>query len=445
MTRGVAVVVVVGSLSAGIVAHAQTGAPGSQGQQASRFVDPVAGLSLEQAVAQALEQEPSLRAARAEVDVARGMRVQAGLRPNPTASFVHQTEPAGTDAQTRVEVEWPLDLFRKSGRVAVAERELEATELAISDHERLLAADVRVKYGQVAVAVRELAVTDELVAAPSQQHSLVIARVDQGATPPLERDLLSVELQRLESERVLQAGRVEQALLDLKRLLGLAADAPLVVRNTLEDLVQREATLPPTSSDSTAAVAARPDVREAQARVQVAEARIERARRDGRFDVSLFGMYMQMDAGFPQRGFTEAGGLERVRGFFHYVAGGAMVTMPLRNRNQGEVLAAQAQRAGAGAQLDATRLSAQTEIAAARARDDHALRAVAVYGSETRTLAKRNLDVVAQTYELGRMTLFEVLAEQRRYLDFERAYTNVLREAYDARQSLRRALGFVRE
>lgn len=443
MTRRVAVVVVIASLSAGIVAHAQTGPPAPQGQQASRYVDPVAGLSLEQAIAQALDEEPSLRAARAAVDVARGMRLQAGLHPNPTASVVQQTDPAGTDAQTRVEVEWPLDLFRKRGRVAVAERELEATALAISDRERLLAADVRMKYGQVAVAVRELAVTNDIVAATSKQHSLVSARVEQGATPPLDRDLLSVELQRLESERVLQAGRVEQALLELKRLLGLAADAPLHVRDTLEELVQREAALS-RASDKSAGVAPRPDVQEAQARVQVADAHIERARRDGRFDVSLFGMYMRMDAGFPQRGFTELGGLERVRGVFHYVAGGAMVTMPFRNRNQGEVLAAQARRAGAAAQLDATRLSAQTEIAVARARDDHAQRAVTAYGSETRTLAKRNLDVVAQTYELGRMTLFEVLAEQRRYLEVERTYTNVLREAYEARQALRRALGDVR-
>jgi cobalt-zinc-cadmium efflux system outer membrane protein len=126
------------------------------------------------------------------------------------------------------------------------------------------------------------------------------------------------------------------------------------------------------------------------------------------------------------------------------VAGGLTVSVPLRNRNQGEIAAAQAQRAGAEAQLDATRLTAEAEIAASRARDEHARRALAVYNAETRALAKQNLDVVRQTYELGRMTLFEVLTERRRYLDTERAYTNALREAYDARQALRQALGEVR-
>jgi len=442
MRTRVAMIALLGSLIWGLTGHAQTGPLGQHDQLASRYVDSIAGLTLERAIAQALEQEPTLRAFRTEVDVARGVRLQAELRPNPAVSFAQQNEPGGTDRQTRVEVEWSLDLFRKAGRVAVAEREIEATRQATADRERLLAADVRMKYGEVVAVIRELTVTDDLVTATSRQHDLISARVEQGATPPLERDMLRVELQRLQSERLLQAGHVEHAMIDLKRLLGLPADEALKLRDTLEQLVHREAELP-LRSDA-AIVSSRPDVQEAEARVLVADARIDRARRDGRFDMSLFGMYMRMDAGFPQRGFSADSDLERVRGVFHYVAGGAMVTVPLRNRNQGEVAAAQAQRAGAAATLEATQLTAQTEIAAAHARDEHARRAVAVYTSQARTLARQNLEVVGQTYELGRARVFDVLAEQRRYLDVERAYTNALREAYEARQALRRALGDVR-
>src|SRR5205814_180170 len=167
---------------------------------------------------------------------------------------------------------------------------------------------------------------------------------------------------------------------------------------------------------------------EAEARVGVSEAQVDRARRDGRPDVSLFGMYMRMDAGFPQLGVGVGGDLQRVRGVFHYVSAGGMVTLPLLNRNQGDVAAAQAQRAGAAAQLEATRLTAVNEIAAARARDDAARQALAAYTSEARDLARQNVDVVTQTYELGRVTLFDVLNEQRRYFDVERAYTAALRE-----------------
>jgi outer membrane protein, heavy metal efflux system len=443
MTMRVVLIAVMSGVALGSVAHAQPRMPRHQEQLASAFVDPIAGLTLEQAIAQALEQEPSLRAARTAVDGARGMRLQAGLRPNPTFFFAQQNEPAGTDSQTRVEVEWPLDLFRKAGRVAVAEQEIEATRQATADRERLLAAEVRMKYGDVVAAVRELAISDELVTATSAQHRLVSARVEQGATPPLERDVLRVELQRLESDRLLQAGHVEHVVIDLKRLLGLTADAPLRLKDTLEQLVHRESSLPVPADDVTT-VADRPDVREAGARIQLAQARMDQARREGRLDMSAFGMYMRTDSGFPQRGFGPQGDLERVRGVFHYVAAGAMVTVPIRNRNQGEVAATQARRAGAVAELEAVRLTAYAEIAAARARDAHAQRAVATYSSDARTLAKQNLDVVGQTYELGRMTLFDVLSERRRYVEVERAYTNALREAYEARQALRRALGEVR-
>jgi outer membrane protein, heavy metal efflux system len=442
MRRGLVVVMVV-TLAVQAIAEAQTPARDRHEPMAPRFVDRVNGLTLEQAIQQAVEREPGLRAARAEVEVARGVSAQAALKPNPTVTFAQVTEPAGTDRQTRVDVEWPLDLFRKAVRVHVADRDVDVTRAATADRERLLVADVRMKFGEVLAAVRELAVTDELVEVTSRQHAMMAARAEAGAIPPLERDVVRVELQRLEADRMLQGGHAEHALIELKRLLGLRADAPITLREDLEQLVVRETAADLVGAADPAATT-RPDIGEAQARVSAAEARIDLARREGRFDVSLFGMYMRMDSGFPQRGFGAENDLERVRGVFHNVGAGLMVSLPLRDRKQGDIAAAEAQRIGAEAQLEGRRLTAQAEIAAARARDEHARRALALYTSETRDLARRNLDVVSQTYEVGRMTLFDVLNERRRYLDTERAHTNLLREAYSARQALRTALGEVR-
>jgi outer membrane protein TolC len=211
------------------------------------------------------------------------------------------------------------------------------------------------------------------------------------------------------------------------------------IRDDLEQLVRQEAALPLVREPNQT----RSDVEAAQARVRVAEAQIERAQREGRVDVNLFGMYMRMDSGFPQRALGESG-LEPIRGVFHYIAAGAAVTIPLRDGNQGTVAAAQAQRAGASAQLEAARLTAEAEAAGARVRDEHAHQALAVFTSDTRALARQNLIVVRQTYELGRGRISDVLVEERRYLDVERAFTSALREAYEARQALRRALGDVR-
>ena len=111
------------------------------------------------------------------------------------------------------------------------------------------------------------------------------------------------------------------------------------------------------------------------------------------------------------------------------------------SRNQGAVAAAVAERTGAAARLEAARLTAQSEIAAARSRDDQARRALDAYSADVIALARQNLDAVRQTYDLGRGTLLDVLNEQRRYLDVERAYTDVLREAYEAREMSEDGIG----
>jgi outer membrane protein, heavy metal efflux system len=407
----------------------------------ARFVDRINGLSLDQAIARALELEPSLRSARSAIDVAKGMRQQAALRPSPSASFERREEPDGTDNQTMVAVEWPLDLFRKSGRVTVADREVAAAEQSVADRERLLVAEVRMRYGEVLVAVRELAVLGELVSATRRQHELLRSRVAEGATPPLERDLVEIELRRVEADRLLQTGRTEAAVFALKRVLGIEPDAPFGVRDTLEGVVLSESA--PRSAGSPESDQ-RADVREAATRIGIADAKIDRAQREGRFDVSLFASYARMDAGFPQLGLSPTGVPERVHGIFHYVAGGARLTLPIFNRNQGEIATARAERAGAGAAYEAARLTAKAEVAAAAARDARAHEAVALYSSGLEALARQNLGVVGQSYELGRVSVFDVLAEQRRFLDVERAYTDALRAAYDARTDLRRAAGEVR-
>jgi len=442
MITRVATVSTIIAFAVGLAGYAQA-QPGASASSIPSYIDPVGGLTLDEAIVRALDQEPSLRASRSQVEVTRGLREQASLRPNPSFLFSQQQEPAGADNQTRIELQWPLDLFRKAGRVEVADREIDVARHATANHERTLASDVRIAYGEVVAAVRTLSVTEQLLSATTRQLTLVSSRVEQGATPPLDRNMLRVEVQRLGADRQLQQGTVERRLVELKRLMGVHVNASLTLRDTLEDLVRRETIANPTA-DQAEVPSARPDVLQAEARVRVTEAQIDRAHREGRADVTVFGMYMRMDAGFPQQGLSATGAFEPIRNVFHYVSAGALVTLPLLNRNQGAVASAEAERRGAAAGLEAARLTAQSEIAAARARETQARRALNAYSDDAIALATQNLDVIRQTYELGRATLLDVLNEQRRYLDVERAYTEILREAYQARQALKAALGEVR-
>ena len=56
-------------------------------------------------------------------------------------------------------------------------------------------------------------------------------------------------------------------------------------------------------------------------------------------------------------------------------------------------------------------------------------------------MARRNLDVVRQSYELGRGSLLDVIAKQRRLIDVETGYTDALKQVYDAAVDVERAVG----
>jgi cobalt-zinc-cadmium efflux system outer membrane protein len=55
-----------------------------------------------------------------------------------------------------------------------------------------------------------------------------------------------------------------------------------------------------------------------------------------------------------------------------------------------------------------------------------------IYSRGVRDQARQNLDVIRQTYELGRTQLLDVIAEQRRFIDVETGYTDLLNRSYQA-------------
>jgi cobalt-zinc-cadmium efflux system outer membrane protein len=115
--------------------------------------------------------------------------------------------------------------------------------------------------------------------------------------------------------------------------------------------------------------------------------------------------------------------------------------LPLRNRNQGNIVAAMAEATAAQRRLAFVTLTIRQEVTAAFSRYAAAQRALEIYAQGVRELARKNLAVVRQAYELGRLSLLELIAEQRRYIDVETDYTEVMKQAYDATVDIERAIG----
>ena len=403
--------------------------------------------SIEQLVATALDRSPELRAARTAITAAGGQVTQAGLRPNPTLSASRMLM-TGEQHQTLFEVEWPLDLFRRPARIGAAQHAVDATTLAVQDRERLLAASVRDQAGRLLAARRQVEIVNEALTAARRMRELLDSRVTEGDIPKLDANIAAVEAGRIEVDLTLAQADAEAAAIELKALAGLRADEPLTLRESLEALVRAPASAAPAAPTSPApaspALSMRADIREATARVALADAKIEQARREARPDMSIVANYGREGYGFEQRGFDSAGRLVPVQGNFHSVEIGASLMLPLRNRNQGALASAEAARSGEQEVLAARQLAAQAEIDAAVVRDREAQRAVEMYATSIRDLARQNVEVQLEAYDLGRTPLTDLLAEQRRYLDVEAAYTTVLARAYAARVALRSARGEIR-
>lgn len=416
----------------------QTNAPIQEEQSSvNKYVDETSGMTAGEAVAYALAHNGELVAARKEIDAAKAMVKQASLRANPQLDVNGAHQVIGSDNSVMVSGRLPLELGgRRSSRVAVAGRELEVREHAVADRERILAAEVRTKFGQALAQVLKLKFAEELVLTSRRGYRLVVARVMEGRTAPLEQNMVLVEVNRLRSIRELEEGKAEVQLLEMKNILGMNPEEPLKLKGTFDDLIDQ---LPPLAEATERALATRPDVLALRTTESLASAQIEQAKASGRLDASLTAGYQRMNSSFPVNGINDAGQLRPVQDVFHFLTFGVTLDLPVRNKNQGGIEAAAANLEAAQSRREFMELTVRREVAAAYARYTSAARAMEIYRVGVRDQARQNLDVVRQTYELGAKTLLDYISEQRRFIEFENQFIDSMLETYSARVEIERA------
>jgi cobalt-zinc-cadmium efflux system outer membrane protein len=419
-----------------VSSFAQTQATGEP-KLLARYVDPTNGMTADEAVEYALRNNGELIALRKESEAARAMVKQARARANPSLEINGARQIGGKDNNVMVQGSLPLELGgRRSTRILVAEHEVIVREKIIADRERVLATEVRAKFGEALAQTLKLKLTDELLDAAEKGFQLVKARVDEGKIAPLEQNMTLVEVNRLRSMRESDAGKVEVAMLELRNMLGMKPEEPLRLRGDFNNLIEP---LPSLAEETTRALQTRPDLQTMRAMEELAGAQIEQARAEGRFDASLTAGYQRMNNSFPVNGLDDTGQLRPVQDVFHYWTFGVMIQLPVRNRNQGAIGAAIANREAAQARREFAELTVRREVASAFARYERAARSMEIFRVGVREQAYANLDVVRLTYEYGARTLIDYLVEQRRYIELENSFIDSQLEVYLARVEMMRA------
>ena len=403
-----------------------------------RYVDQRNGMTADAAVAFALANNAEIAAMRKEAEAGEALIKQARLRPNPSVEVSGTRMIGGPDNSLMVEGGVPLELGgRRGARVRVAERESEIRRLAVAERERLLAAEVRTKFGESLAAALKLKFLEEMLHTATDNYNLVAAKVEEGRTPPLERNMETVELNRIRAMREMGEGAVEIRLFELRNLIGMPPEEPLRIRGDFDNLI---GPLPQQSDAARQALETRTDLAGARALERLAAAKIEQARSEGRIDADVMLGYQRMRSGFPLSAFDEAGRLQPIDSRFHFFTFGVKLMLPVRNRNQGMIEAAILEEEAARRRREFGELTIRREVASAYARYNRSARAMEIYRVGVRAQALENLDVVRQTYELGSKTLLDYIAEHHRYIEIENGFIDSQLETYLARVEVLRVV-----
>jgi cobalt-zinc-cadmium efflux system outer membrane protein len=376
-------------------------------------------LSLPGAIATAFAQNPELAAARWEIGVAEGDRVQAGLIPNPELSWEVEDTRRNTSTTT-VLLSQTLELGGKRGaRIDLATRGQSAAQIELERRANDLRADVMQAFYAAARAQ-----TGVQLAQASQQlaeRGLAVAqgRIRAGKSSPVEATRAEVQL----AETRLQVKRAETVRASSYRELATAMGAATPAFERLEVEPLTTDALPP-APPLLAVLNQSAPMRLAEAQIARQEAALgsERAQRIPDLTVSVGSQYAREDR-------------ERVN------VVGVSMPLPLFNRNQGNVLSASRRADQARDLRNAVELRLRSQVESALDLWVTASREVEAFNQVILPSAQNAVDTATRGFEMGKFGFLEVLDAQRTLIEARGQYLQSLAMATDAQVSVARIYG----
>ena len=390
-----------------------------------------AGLTLDQAIHTAVQDNKDLRAARQVVEIARARLLQAGLPPNPSLELGMRNDLLfGNHGEYAASVAF-TQRFPVTGRIArqkdVARVDVAFATTEVEQAERKLAGEVAGRFYQVLVLDRQIQVRDRLIGIDERLLKVTRDRFRVAEVSELDVNTARLELQRLMQERTLLQNQraLQQARLD--QLLGRSAAAPLV----LDDLLPPLAPLPPLREEQNRALTLRPDLQAALLGVDRARAELAlaQAQRWGDWTVSVgLEQGRRVIEGAPPQPSDRALGVS------------LSIPLPLLNKNQGRVAEAIAAGTQADARIEALKFNISNEVASAYTEAERLQAAVRQYQDGTLALSDRNVRLAQQGYDTGLAPIVTVVQAQRQQSDLYIAYQATLGQYLQALVALRSAV-----
>jgi len=381
-------------------------------------------LRLQDALARARRDNPTIRAADGDVAAARGRLLQAGLIPaNPvlTGGSNRHRIPGDVNPDASVSLAQELEVGGQRGlRVTAARYDLEHAQQARADRERLVDGEVRRAFAGLVAAERRRTIATEAAAESARVADVTALRVAQGDASGLDRDLARLDAIRTREEAAMATTEIARAIARLAIALGADPDEVFAVEDPGD-------AVPPVPSEPTLverALDARPDL---------AAARADRDRLSGQADL------------------TRRAGLvpnPTIRGFYSHenghenlLGGEVEVPLPVWNRQQGTEIDLRGQAATAAAEVARLEREIPRTLHVALVRLRVAVAAWAGYRGEaipTVGTARTSLD---RAIAAGAMSIVDVITQNERLRATRRAAVDAWLDLREAEADVVEAIG----
>ncbi|MFH0901966.1 MAG: TolC family protein [Pseudomonadota bacterium] len=389
--------------------------------------------STDQAVALALVHNPDIRAARYERGIAEGEVMATEALANPSlrleALDLQDLGEAGVGFGVALSWEPPRPIVR-SARQRRAQAQVTEEEQEIREQEWRIATAVRVSHATLVALAEQVRIFEDAVSTRQHLVGLVEQRMAQGAATRIDLGIARLAAVEVERERNDVALRYAAAVEDFRALLGVAADDTPVEIGSDDFASERMADLMPPPDERRLAEQAfglRPAFGAARARYEQSE---QALREEHGRKLPWFRL-----AAAPR--FRTHGG----DGDEPDLMVGLVLQLPVLDRNDGPILAAEARRSQARERFAALLASVRREIRQSLAAIARGQAAVRYYRERILPAIEeqdRELDAALQG---GVVDLVAVMAARAAALKSRLAYSNACLELRTAWLALDRSVG----
>ncbi len=357
----------------------------------------------------AFQNNPTLAAAAARIQSARGRQVQAGLYPNPVIGY-HGTE-IGNRGTSGQQGGFISQRFITGGKLrldqAIAGKEIDEAHFRLHAQEQRVLSDVRVRFFEALIAQRRVELTEELVRIGDNLVKATETLLE--GEQSTENDLLQAEI-RAENARILYDNATNESVEAWRRLVAILGVPHMELHPLCGEPGSQLADFEWEACYGEV-LASHPEVNAARARMERARIAIVRAKREPipNVDVSVSVRHIELtdsDVANVQVG----------------------VPIPVFDKNQGNIRSAEAEWVAATREAERVALALQDQFAVIFRRYANARQQVRRYGEKIIPKAERSLELVTQGYEKGQVEYLVLLTAQQTFFEVSLSHLDAVRE-----------------